>query len=67
MRMRVERGEICWSDIDSEAKSQTSPSFVPWATKLMMDTSHFDAIISVGIGKALTYRRLVSSIGALWT
>lgn len=53
MRMRVERGEICWSDIDSEAKSQTSPSFVPWATKLMMDTSHFDAIISVGIGKAL--------------
>lgn len=53
MRMKVERGEICWSDIDFEAKSQTSPSFVPWATKLMMDTIHSDAIVSAGIGKAL--------------
>lgn len=38
MRMRVERGEVCWSDVDFEAKSQTNSSFVEWATKLMRDS-----------------------------
>lgn len=28
IRMRANRGEICWSDIDFETKSQTSFSFV---------------------------------------
>lgn len=52
-RMRVERGEVCWSDIDFEAKSQTNSSFVDWATKLMKDGVCSDAIVSAGIGKAL--------------
>lgn len=53
MRMRVERGEVCWSDVSFEAKSQTSPSFVEWSTALMKDSVWSDAIISAGIGKAL--------------
>lgn len=51
MRMRVERGEVCWSDVDFEAKSQTNSSFVEWATELMRDNICSDAIISAGIGK----------------
>lgn len=53
MRMRVERGEVCWSDVDFEAKSQTSSPFVEWATALIKDSVCSDAIISTGIGKAL--------------
>lgn len=50
MRMRVEKGEVCWSDIDFEAKSQTNPTFTTWATKLMADSAYSDVIISTGIG-----------------
>lgn len=53
MRMRGESGEVCWFDVDFEAKSQTSLSFVEWATALMKDSVCSDAIISAGIGKAL--------------
>lgn len=53
MRMRVERGEVCWSDVDFEAKSHTSSSSVEWATVLIKDSVCSDAIISAGIGKAL--------------
>lgn len=52
-RMRVERGEVCWSDVDFEAKSETSSSFVEWATVLIKDSVCSDAIISASIGKAL--------------
>lgn len=53
MRMRVKRGEVCWSDVDFEAKSQTSSSSFEWATALMMDSACSDPTISAGIGKAL--------------
>lgn len=53
MRMRVERREVCWFDVDFEAKSQTNSSFVEWATELMRDNICSDAIISAGIRKAL--------------
>lgn len=53
IRMRVERAEVCWSDVDFEAKSHTSLSFVQWSTVLMKDSVCSDTIISAGIGKAL--------------
>lgn len=57
MRMRVERGEVCWSDVDFEAKSQTSSSLVEWGTALIKDSAYSDAIISAGIGEALNLSR----------
>lgn len=64
MRMRVE-GELCWSDVDFEAMSQTNSSFVSWATELMKDSACSDVIISAGIGKALNLSKTLVSIRAL--
>lgn len=54
LRMRVEKVEFCWSDVDFEAKFETSPSFAKWATALMAKKKYSDSIVSVGIGKALS-------------
>lgn len=53
LRMRVEKGEFCLSDVDFEAKSQTSPSFAQWAIALMAKKKYVDNIVSAGIGKAM--------------
>lgn len=53
LRMRVEKGKFCWSDIDFEAKSQTNPAFAQWAGDLMAKREYADRIISTGVGKAL--------------
>lgn len=51
--MRIEKGEVCWSDIDFEEKSQTNSSFTKWATALMALKKHSDNIVSAGIGRSL--------------
>lgn len=53
LRIKVEKGELCWSDINFEAKSQTNPAFAQWASDLMAKKGYPDKIISAGIGKAL--------------
>lgn len=53
LRMRVEKGEVCWSDIDFEAKSQTNASFGKWATALMARKEYSGKIVSAGVGRAL--------------
>lgn len=51
--MMIEKGEVCWSDIDFEEKSQTNLSFTKWATALMAQKKHSDNIVSAGIGRSL--------------
>lgn len=50
LRMRVEKGEVCCSDINFEAKSQTNLSFAKWATELVTHRVYSDSILSAGIG-----------------
>lgn len=52
LRMRIEKGEFCWVDIDFEANSQTNPAFAQWASDLMAKKGYADKIISAGVGKA---------------
>lgn len=49
----MQKGEICWSDVDFEAKSQTNSIFAGWTTKLMAHDIYSEKIISAGIGRAL--------------
>lgn len=35
LRMRVERAELCWSNMKFEAKSQIDSIFASWTSKLM--------------------------------
>lgn len=51
--MMVEKGDFCWSDVDFEEKSQTSPSFAKWGTALMAKKKYAVNIVSADIGKVL--------------
>lgn len=53
LRLRVGKGECCWSDIVFEVNSQTKSAFAEWATTLMAKKEYVDKIVSTGIGKAL--------------
>lgn len=53
LRMRVEKGEVCWSDIDFEVKPQMNLLFANWAAKLMVHNVYSDKIVSTDIGRAL--------------
>lgn len=47
--MWVEKGEVCWSAVDFNAKSQINSTFAGWATKLMAHDVYSEKIISAGI------------------
>lgn len=67
LRMRVKRAEICWTEVNFEAKSQTNSIFISWASKLMVNFDYSKKISQTGIRKALNLSNSFVSIGALRT